>query len=111
MRAIAFAALLAMSGCSVAFVKDPPNVAPPKGTFVDCTEGKALPVLDFVLTAASIGGGIATVQLMEHYDQSPSPYKAAAVTSLFALPFLLSGLAGWHWTSKCQRIHVEQNRL
>jgi hypothetical protein len=110
MRAIAIAALLAMSGCSVAFMKDPPNVTPPKGTFVDCTEGKALPVLDFVLTGASIAGGIAMVQLMEQYDAPPNHYKAAAVTSLFALPWLLAGVAGMYWSSKCHRVHVEQNR-
>ena len=108
MRTIALALLL--SGCSVAFVKDPPNVVPPKGTFVDCTESKALPVLDFLLTGASIAGGIATVRLMEHYDAPPDHLKAAAVTSLFAVPWLLSGLAGLHWTSKCHRVHALQNR-
>ena len=102
--------VLLLSGCSVAFMKDPPEVTPPKGTFVDCTEGKALPVIDFLLTGASIAGGIATVQLMEHYDQPPSHLKAAAVTSLFAVPWLLSGLAGMYWSSKCHRMHQEQNR-
>lgn len=108
MRTIAFALLL--TGCSVTFVRDPPNVTPPKGTFVDCTESKALPVLDFVMTGASIGGGIAAVRLLEEYDAPPSHMKAAAVTALFAVPWLLSGLAGMYWTSKCHRMHVEQNR-
>jgi hypothetical protein len=99
--------LLLVSGCSVAFVKDPPSPAPPPGHGASCTTSPAWPIADFALAGVSVGMGVVAYQLLKDPDygnQNPSPYKAAAVTSLFVVPFVLSGVVGLVWTNKCSAI-------
>jgi hypothetical protein len=101
MRAIICLVLLSLIGCSITFVKDPPDPAPPPGHEVECTELKVLPVLDFGFAAATIGYG---VNVMANLDSEPNYWAAAGLISLLMSPWVVSGVTGMIWTSKCSAI-------
>jgi hypothetical protein len=100
-RATAIAALLPLTGCSLAFVRPPAASAPPDFP-PDCTRSRAAPILD----AAVILGGIAFSAAVLHACsqrncESAGPAYVVMGTALAALPLGLSALYGFHTASRC----------
>lgn len=106
----------ALSGCSLFFTQ---HVALPVGPVesVGCTESRAAPAADTVLTAALVAGAVALV-VKGHHEPQVSPFESAGswdFASALVLGTLAAGegvvaLVGYERTSRCQRIRDGQRR-
>lgn len=106
----------ALSGCSLFFTQ---HVALPVAPSepVDCTESRAAPAADTILTTALVAGAIALV-VKGHHEPRVSPFESAAswdFASALVLGTLAVGegtvaLVGYERTSRCQRIRLRQRR-
>jgi hypothetical protein len=92
--------ILATTGCSLAFVKGPPDGHQGMTGFT-CTESRAIPIFETIWAALFIGVGIGSMNEPESeagYDES----KHAGTWIGVGMPIGASALVGFHRTSRCR---------
>jgi hypothetical protein len=107
--ALALATLLPVTGCSLAFLRPPPEPDPATGS-VECSPGSVAPVADALLSLPAALVGL-TYYALAHLDFSAnadgnydSGTNAGAWTAMAvaASPFIASAGYGFHQNGECR---------
>lgn len=102
-----------LSGCSLLFVKAvPPKTERARPHHVECTSGKAAPVLDTVLgTLEGIGTVVAVGRSDDDYaDAAYDRSTAVALGLVFTTMWVTSAAYGYTMTSRCARLTDRQEK-
>jgi hypothetical protein len=119
-------AMLASTGCSLAFVNAPPEASLPAGRTVDCTTSRAAPVADTVGGSAALGFLALGIYLAANPCSPPAmtmppPYPGytapcesapnvfmggltAAIGGISAIVYAVSAWRGYTHTARCRAL-------